>query len=657
MEDVTQPMRVLVGRYRLIRALGSGGMGTVWLALDELLDRQVAVKEVSPLLDVTENEREMLRERTLREARIAARLRHPNVVTIYDVIEDGGRPWIVMELVPARSLRDVVQQNGPLTPRQAAAIGLQVLAALRAAHATGVMHRDVTPGNVLVGTDGRAVLADFGIARALDNPTVTRSGMLVGSPSYIAPERARGDRGGPESDLWSLGATLYSAVEGRPPYDRGSALATLMAVVTEEPDPPLRAGSLWPVISGLLCRDEARRLGASAAERMLRRIAEPGDTVHATWPAVRATPAGAAGTIRDRGKRGGRLQHAEQTRAFRLDALLMAPPPATDTAHLAVREVWRPEGPAGSLSAAAPVASAPAVGQPAGGRPPAPKVAAERAAASSAERGPTASGATGHPFAAGPVPKSSELYVAGRRRPTWVIAAFAAAAVVVVTLLLTMSAPDSHLAQSRRHGSASTTTAAATRPAAAPASKPVSRRATPAATLAPASVPVSVPGDARAAVPKPGAGDAPLIPAGYYAYHDPSGFSIAVPNGWNVAHEGGYVYIRDPSAARFLLIDQSDHPKPDPLADWRQQEANRISTYPGYQRVRLAAVSYPQAEKAADWEFTYDAQGGRIHVLSRNVLANSRHAYALYWSALDGSWAGSFHFFQVFAATFQPARA
>jgi serine/threonine protein kinase len=220
---------LLAGRYRLITRLGSGGMGTVWLARDELLDRQVGVTEVRPLAGVTERERGMLRERTLREARLAARLRHPNVVAVHDVIEDGDQPWIVMELGPARSLRDVIQRGGPLTPQQAAQIGLQVLAALRAAHAIGIMHRDVKPDNVLIDTDGRAVLADFGIAHAHDSPILTASGVVLGSSSYIAPERARGERGGRESDLWSLGATLYSAVEGRPPYDRPGALVTAMA--------------------------------------------------------------------------------------------------------------------------------------------------------------------------------------------------------------------------------------------------------------------------------------------------------------------------------------------------------------------------------------------------------------------------------------------
>jgi eukaryotic-like serine/threonine-protein kinase len=218
--------RLVAGRYRLLAALGNGGMGTVWQAEDELLTRPVAVKEVSPPASVTDGERTMLRERTLREARTAARLSHPNVVTIYDVVEDDGRPWIVMELIAARSLRDLLEADGPLSPQQAARVGLQVLAALTAAHSLGILHRDVTPGNVLIDAGGRAVLADFGIARTQDSPTLTTSGVVVGSPSYIAPERASGEPGGPESDLWSLGATLYAMVEGRPPYWRTPSMRT-----------------------------------------------------------------------------------------------------------------------------------------------------------------------------------------------------------------------------------------------------------------------------------------------------------------------------------------------------------------------------------------------------------------------------------------------
>jgi serine/threonine protein kinase len=217
---------LVAGRYRLIEPLGVGGMGRVWRARDEILSRDVAVKEIIPPEELLARERDGIRRRTLREARAAARLSHPNVVRVYDVFEADDRPWIVMEYVPSRSLMEVLAEDGPLSPERAAAIGLGVLAALRAAHRAGVMHRDVKPSNVLLGDDGRVVLTDFGIATVEGDSTVTRTGLVLGSPAYISPERAREGLAGPASDLWSLGATLYAAVRAarrtsaRPPSPR-----------------------------------------------------------------------------------------------------------------------------------------------------------------------------------------------------------------------------------------------------------------------------------------------------------------------------------------------------------------------------------------------------------------------------------------------------
>ncbi|HEY5360390.1 MAG TPA: serine/threonine-protein kinase [Streptosporangiaceae bacterium] len=626
-----QPDRVLAGRYRLITPLGSGGMGTVWLAEDEVLDRQVAVKEISPLPGVTGDEQALLRERTFREARIAARLRHPNVVTVYDVVEDGDRPWIVMELGPRRSLSDVVEQDGPLAPRQAAQIGLQVLSALRAAHAIGVIHRDVKPGNVLIDADGRALLTDFGIARAQESSTLTTSGVVVGSPSYIAPERARGGRGSFESDLWALGATLYAAAEGRPPYDRPGALATLMAVAAEEPDPPRHCGPLWPVISGLLRQDPEQRPDAAAVDQMLREIAEAdgdGQAASIGVLAPAAVPAGAdPGPDSGRGS-GERLERAEHTLAFR-----PLGPEATGPGPLAPEGTEsRPQtdavpslqhaGPAGPLDGLVPAAAAGPPARPDRGR-----------------------------RQAFPGPLS------------WVLTALAAIGVVVAGLLLgprlvgraVTHPPGSAAEPGRGRGSSAAASHRATRP------RPDRDVTTPAsdrsAAATPTATPTAAPSATAPAAAPSGAGQPAGAPAGFHVYADPTGFSIAIPDGWNVSHQGGYVYIRDPAGGRFLLIDQSTHPKPDPLADWRQQEANRMGTYPDYHRIRLESVSYPQAEKAADWEFTYTGQGGPVHVLNRNVLANPGHAYALYWSTPASQWSASFPIFQVLARTFRPAPA
>ena len=263
---------VLSGRYRLVERLASGGMGTVWRAVDLLLDRPVAVKEVRLPPGLDDDARQELRRRTIREAQAAARLRHPATVTIYDVVEQGGRPWIVMELVPSRSLAEIIRTTGPLPPVRVAAIGLRVLDAIVAVAAAGVEHRDIKPANVLVTDEGRVVLTDFGIARHVGDETLTSAGLIVGSPDYLAPERARGRPAGLAADLWSLGATLYDAVEGRRPFERNGALPTLAAVVMDEPDPPQRAGPLQPVIDGLLIKDPAHRLDADSTRSMLERI-------------------------------------------------------------------------------------------------------------------------------------------------------------------------------------------------------------------------------------------------------------------------------------------------------------------------------------------------------------------------------------------------
>src|SRR3989440_3071792 len=264
--------RVLAGRYRVGAVIGRGGMGAVWQARDELLNRDVAIKEIVWPAQLDPAERETARRRAVREAQLAARLSHPNVVGVYDILEEDGRPCIIMELVPFRSLRDAVAEDGPMSPAEAAQVGLSVLAALRAVHGAGVVHRDVKPANILLGPSGRVVLADFGIAKAADSPALTASGVLLGSPSYLAPERARGGRAGAAADLWALGASLYAAVEGRPPFERDSMIASLTAVVADEPEPAPRAGPLWPVIEGLLRKDPADRLDAAGAERLLRRI-------------------------------------------------------------------------------------------------------------------------------------------------------------------------------------------------------------------------------------------------------------------------------------------------------------------------------------------------------------------------------------------------
>ncbi|MFI6478075.1 protein kinase [Nonomuraea sp. NPDC050663] len=267
------PGRRIAGRYQLQEPIGKGGMGIVWRAHDELLDRTVAVKEVRYSSDLGE-EVQLLNRRTMREARAAARFEHPNVIVVYDVIEEDDQPWIVMQMVPSRSLGTVIKKDGPLPYRRVAEIGLAVLDALHGAHEAGVLHRDVKPENVLLADDGRVVLTDFGIATLETETQLTMTG-LAGTPAFIAPERLKGLPARRESDLWSLGATLYTAVEGRAPHERGMVMATMHAVLNDEPAPPAKAGPLAPVILGLLAMEPEDRLSYGDAARRLRDVSAP----------------------------------------------------------------------------------------------------------------------------------------------------------------------------------------------------------------------------------------------------------------------------------------------------------------------------------------------------------------------------------------------
>ncbi|MGW7755080.1 serine/threonine-protein kinase [Streptomyces violaceusniger] len=271
--------RLIANRYRLAARLGRGGMGTVWRAVDELLGRDVAVKELHVDEGLTAFDSQLRGERTLREARTVAQIKHPNVIVLHDVIEEDECAWIVMELVDGLSLADRLGAHGPVGAREAGRIAAALLDALRAAHARGVLHRDIKPANVLVesGT-GRVVLTDFGIAQVTGSTTITETGSFVGSPEYTAPERMSGRRTGPESDLWSLGVLICTLVGGESPFHRESLAAVLHAVVFDEILVPEAAGPLKPVIEGLLRRDPEERLSGDEVERMLRMAQEVGDT-------------------------------------------------------------------------------------------------------------------------------------------------------------------------------------------------------------------------------------------------------------------------------------------------------------------------------------------------------------------------------------------
>ncbi|MCO5997304.1 WD40 repeat domain-containing serine/threonine protein kinase [Actinoallomurus rhizosphaericola] len=265
--------RLIAGQYRLVEEIGRGGFAVVWRARDERLHRDVAAKRLFLPAYSTVEQRTEQRRRTLQEARSAARLDHPGVVTVHDVVEDGDDPWIIMEYVDGRSLSELVRAYGPLPPERVADIGLQLLDALRAAHRAGVLHRDVKPGNVLL-AGRRVVLGDFGLATVEGDPALTQSDVVMGAPAYLAPERARGEPAVAASDLWSLGATMFYAVEGRRPFNGVNPNAMLHSIITEDPAPAPHAGPLGPVLDGLLRKEAGDRLDADAATALLAAVAD-----------------------------------------------------------------------------------------------------------------------------------------------------------------------------------------------------------------------------------------------------------------------------------------------------------------------------------------------------------------------------------------------
>jgi serine/threonine protein kinase len=586
-ESIAPESRLLVGRYRFDRQIGRGGMGSVWAAHDEILGRDVAIKEVIPPPDLTPEQRRVIRERTLREARAAARIAHPSAVTVYDVVEEDGHPYIVMQLLPPHTLADVLLRDGPLPPERVARIGLDLVSALEAAHRAGVLHRDVKPANVLLPVDGPAVLTDFGIASVDSDPTLTATGMLVGSPAYMPPERARGDRPTPAADLWSLGATLFAAVEGEPPFRREGQLQTLNAVLTEPVPPAVHAGPLRPVIEALLTRDPAHRPTAERSRELLEQALADADAPDADTQST--VPVDVGPTV---------------------EALPLPPPP-----------------PARPGASARPAPSAPARVQP--------------------PEEPTVPGGSAPPSAPTPPPDRSPQR-RGRRR--------AVLATVAVLVLVPAGAAAIHLVGDRGTPSAGGTPSATRTPPAAGASSTATTSTGP---VAPASTATRT-----ASSPAPSSGSSgsahatksgTSVPAGFRRYTDPTGFSLAIPTGWNASRKGSDVTFRAPGSRAYLLVPQTTKPQPDALVDWQQQERAASPRFNEYQRIRLERVAGPPGWDVADWEFRWTASSGRLHVLDRNLRVSNRRAYALYWSVPDQQWAQMRPTFAVIADSFRPA--
>jgi eukaryotic-like serine/threonine-protein kinase len=653
-ESVASDGRLLVGRYRLDRLLGHGGMGWVWAAHDETLGRDVAVKEVVPPPDLTPEQREMIRRRTLREARAAARIAHPSAVTVYDVVEEDGRPYIVMQLLPQRTLADVLTEDGPLPPARAARIGLDLVDALETAHAAGVLHRDVKPANVMLTESGRAVLTDFGIATVEDDPTLTTTGMLVGSPAYMAPERARGERPTPAADLWSLGATLFAAVEGEPPFRREGQLPTLNAVLTEQPPAAEHGGPMRAVIAALLTRDPAVRPTAPQARELLLRAAEAAtaqaERTEVIDPGVASAPTSDSdvepepATRTDAGR-------AQASPAQTVPVLAAGPEAEEQTTDRVDRDDTSASPPEASVSPSAPGAAPVVAPRESDGDGLAPPSAAPPSAAPPSAAPPSAA-------PPGAAPAWSEP-VRGRRPRALLAAAIVLAlafAAFGLARLLGGGAPGGSSTGATSTAGQSGGTSAGGSAGASPSAQPTDDHGGSGSSSGASASPSSGTATGGSGGGRSGQGSgASAVPAGFRRWTDPTGFSLVIPSGWTVTRKGTDVTFHQPGGRAFLLVPQTTHPAADSLVDWQDQERAASPHFPGYQRIRLERVSFHRGWDVADWEFRWTPSGGTLHVLDRNLRISDRRAYALYWSVPEQDWTRMSGTFTVIANSFRPA--
>jgi serine/threonine protein kinase len=609
--------RLVGGRYRLTAVVGRGGMGTVWRAYDELLDRDVAVKEVLLPPGLEGTERDILYQRTFREARASARLNHPGVVTVHDVVREDGRPWIIMEFVRARPLQEIIDHDGPLPPRRVAEIGRQLLEALNHAHAAGILHRDVKPNNVMIADGGRAVLTDFGIAQMPGEVTLTQTGLVMGSPAYIAPERAQGDKAIPASDLWALGATLYTAVEGRSPYERGDAMAALAATLTEDPPPPRRAGRLGPIIQGLLVRDPARRMPAAAALPLLADLASVDSAPYpqsAPQPAPHAAPHAAPQSARDPYR-----DWAEETQ---LDRTHFAPGPGPGPGPAP------PPGPAFGPAARPPsfdpgsadtVNDPPALDGPTvledglgpGTYAASPSAYEQTWAANPAGGAVNTQGGAAPADTVDPDDEATRLATPDKppsrfRSRRFVLGGIAFA--VGLGLVVAGIALWPQLTKSGGNGGGNGTTASQS--------------------------------------PAP-------APAGYTSVRGP-GFTLAAPTGWKRTQVRNSIFWTAPDGNTFIQVDSAVWSGSSNQQAFRAEaDAKRRSdAFGDYTQKRVEDLTY-QGQPATDWEFTFIAGNKqKIHAQDRFVRLGG-HTYAIYFRAPDSAWLTSADRVNVLYQTFR----
>ncbi|MFF9912182.1 protein kinase [Streptomyces sp. NPDC013457] len=599
--------RLLAGRYRLDGVLGRGGMGTVWRAVDETLGRTVAVKELRFPNSIDEDEKRRLITRTLREAKAIARIRNNGAVTVYDVVDEDDRPWIVMELIEGKSLADAVREDGTLTPHRAAEVGLAILDVLRSAHRQGILHRDVKPSNVLIAEDGRVVLTDFGIAQVEGDPSITSTGMLVGAPSYISPERARGHKPGPAADMWSLGGLLYASVEGSPPYDKGSAIATLTAVMTEPVDPPKNAGPLLEkVIYGLLVKDPDQRLDDAGARLLLRAVLD----APAPVPVVEPEPS------------------PEATRVVPLPPVPPEPPkrPASTPKEKTAEAAERMRGALKSVrDAAASVRSEP--------RPrPEPLQGGNR-----------------------PVQPRASLTDVVPRRTLIIIAGIVVLALLGTILAVSLGGGEDDKGGNAGKGSGTTASAGATGGDSSDQGKgekpndsgqqggeqPTGSGSDSGSGSGSGSGGQSGKPSGTPSAGTPGA----QLPAGYVMVTNKQfHFVMAMPSTFKLngiaGRNSGGIFNAGGGYPR-VQVDYNGSPKDDAASAWAAAVAGVSASSNGYRHIGIKSVAYKGYPTVADWEFERNEKGMRVRILNRGFKVDATHGYSIMVSCKADEWNGS----------------
>jgi serine/threonine protein kinase len=674
-------------------------MGVVWRARDQLLDRDVAVKEVHVAETLTDVERANAYQRTLREAKTAARLNHPGVVTVYDVAEDEGRPWIVMQLVHAQSLDQVLAASGPLSPRRAAEVGRQLLSALSVAHAAGVMHRDVKPSNVLLGRDDRAVLTDFGIATFQGDPRLTQTGMVMGSPGFTAPERIRGEDASPASDLWSLGATLFAAVEGHGPYEkRGGAITTMSAIINEDAPSAPTAGALGPVIAALLRREPSDRPDASRATRMITDVlpllpnrmgAEPAGYVATAlaasppsppspspsaspsrssspspgWAVPGETPGLLAAADTQGGDLGPAGTSATTPQPVLGDAARFDPPvtefdqpkSAYDVPPAEYRPPTEYDQPRGAWGSAGGAGSPPGPGAPpdfSSWYDPAPRSGpaplAQPWSAAAYQAGPGYQQGAGTPAGPGAAPWAGSAAPPGgrpapapagprkRRTGLWL------ALVLLAVLGAGAGAATIVLLRNNTTGTPSGGSSSSTGTG----------------TLAPPETAPQIVNAVNEHTTGP-------LPAGWTTLSRPAtgteaaGFTIAKPSNWTSSASGYQNYLYDPSANANILIDLTPHTFPNDMlkeAQYIKHQSLAQNRFPGYLDMGLQPETI-RGRPGAWWKFTWVDKGVNQEAIDLLFVLHTRagaQSYALYMTAPQSMWNQMRPIFDEMVETFAP---